>query len=135
MKPLHVALLTGLAVVLASAPAISQQEPNPQRINADLPNGGSLGTMPHGSYQCALPGDASGAAFSIQEDENFRIFTASRYEVNEGSGTYILRGDELTFTRGPKKGQRFERVGDNQLRQLDADGERSALLCTRLGSR
>ena len=91
--------------------------------------------MPHGTYQCALPGDAGGEAFRVQEEQNFRIFTASRYENVDGSGNYIMRGRELTFTRGPKKGEQFMRVGDNQLRKLDANRERTDLLCTRLGSR
>lgn len=139
MRTRHVLLLTALAAGLAAAPAISRDEqrdaPSQERIRADLPPGRSLQTMPHGRYQCALPGDADGAAFEVQEAESFRIFTASRYENNEGSGTYIMRGRALTFTRGPKKGENFRRIGDNQLRQLDDAGESTDLLCTRLGSR
>lgn len=84
-----------------------------------------LKTMPHGVYQCALPGDAGGKAFDVQEGEGFRIRPSSGYTSPDGSGTYILRGSELTFTRGPKKGQRFERIGTNQLK-------RGKLICTRL---
>ncbi len=135
MRTLHVILLTLGAAGLASVPAISRDENEDGRIRDDLPPGGSLQTMPHGTYQCALPGDAGGAAFNVQEAENFRIFTASRYENVEGAGTYIMRGRELTFTAGPKKGEMFRRIGDNQLRQLDDQGTRTDLLCTRLGSR
>ena len=130
MQTRHIILLTAVAAALAAAPAISQEE----RIDPALPAGGALSTMPHGTYQCALPGDASGPAFQVQAAESFRIFTASRYENEVGAGTYIMRGRELIFTRGPKKGQEFVRVGDNQLRKLDANRERTDLLCTRLGS-
>ena len=88
--------------------------------------------MPHGIYQCALPGDAAGDAFKVIESEQFRIRTASSYRDAEGSGTYIMRGNELTFTRGPRKGQRFRRVGTNQLQKLEGNSL-SKLLCTRLG--
>ncbi len=88
--------------------------------------------MPHGIYQCALPGDATGKAFEVVQGEGFRIRTASSYRDDNGSGTYIMRGDMLTFTRGPKKGQQFRRVGTNQLRKLDK-GAATKLLCTRLG--
>lgn len=132
MKTVHVILLTALAAGLAAGvPAIGQTDTS----NAPRPSDGPLGTMPHGSYQCALPGDAGGAAFVVVEEENFRIFTASRYENSEGAGTYIMRGRDLTFTRGPKRGQQYQRIGDNQLRKLDANGNRTDLLCTRLGSR
>ena len=127
-------MLTTLAVIVAaSVPATGRQENAQERTStAPLPSGGMLRTMPHGDYQCALPGDAGADAFVEVEAENFRISTASRYFSDAGDGTYILRGRDLTFTRGPKKGERFVRVGDNQLRKLDTDGERSKLLCTRM---
>lgn len=134
MKTIHVILLTAFAAGFAAfAPAIGQDDS--ENAGAPLPNDGPLRTMPHGTYQCALPGDAGGAAYVEVPDETFRIFTASRYESTDGAGTYILRGTNLTFTRGPKNGQKFERIGDNQLRKLTATGSRSDLLCTRRGSR
>ena len=133
MKTPQVAILTLVAIIVAaSVPATGRQDADE---SAPLPSSGMLQTMPHGDYQCALPGDAGGAAFAEVETENFRIATASRYFSNTGSGTYILRGRDLTFTLGPKKGERFVRVGDNQLRKLDATGKRSRLLCTRLSRR
>ena len=133
MKTLHVILLTGFAAVLAAGgPTIVRGETSG---SGTLPSGGTLNTMPHGPYECALPGDAGGAAYVVIEEENFRVSTASRYQSAEGSGTYIMRGDMLTFTRGPKRGERFRRIGDNQLRKLNSNGEVTDLLCTRLGSR
>lgn len=132
MKTLHVILLTAFAAGIAATGPVLGQQDTPA---ATSPPGGMLRTMPHGRYQCALPGDADGAAYDVVEEEEFRIFTASRYENATGEGTYIMRGDDLTFTQGPKKGERFTRVGANQLRKLDARGSRTDLLCTRLGSR
>ena len=117
MKTRYVVLLTAFAAALAAA--------SPLMAQSDPPGGGMLRTLPHGTYQCALPGDAGGKAFEVVEQETFRIRPSSGYTTAQGSGIYILRGDELTFTRGPKKGQRFKRVGDNQLR-------RGKLTCTRI---
>ncbi len=131
MKTRYVILLTGIAAVIAgvSPVVVRAQDAAPP------PPGGMLATMPHGIYQCALPGDAAGRAYEPVPEERFRIRTASSYRDERGSGTYILRGSELTFTRGPKKGERFRRVGENQLIKLE-NGEPTKLRCTRLlGSR
>lgn len=142
MKTIYVLSITAFAAALAAGvPAIGQEDDAARTeslsasLTAALPPEGPLRTMPHGTYQCALPGDAGSAAYAVMEEESFRIFTASRYESDLGAGTYIMRGDAMVFTRGPRKGERFERVGDNQLRKLDADGSATQLLCTRIGSR
>lgn len=136
MKPL--AMIAISAVLSASgnvaAVAADTQTATPQP-GVERPSGGMLRTLPHGTYQCALPGDANGPAFRVVAHEEFRIFTASRYENSEGTGTYIMRGQTLTFTSGPKKGQMMWRVGTNQVRQILPDGSHGDLLCTRLGSR
>ena len=129
MKSAHIVILTLTAAIIAgTVPASGQVE----TANAPMPPEGSLGTMPHGEYRCALPGDAGGAAIIEMARENFRISTASRYASDTGSGTYIMRGKDLEFTLGPKKGERFTRMGDNQLRKLSEGGDPSDLLCTRL---
>lgn len=136
MKTIHIILLTAFAAGLAAAvPAIGQEDTQQDTVDTASRSGGMLRTMPHGTYQCAVPSDAANVAFSEQPDESFRIFTASRYESVDGAGTYIMRGGDLTFTRGPKKGEQFLRVGDNQLRKIGADGTLSDVLCTRFGSR
>ncbi|MGB3469943.1 MAG: elongation factor P [Erythrobacter sp.] len=121
MKTTHVIMLTAFAAAVAAASPLLGQE------------GRMLRTMPHGTYQCALPGDASADAYEVVEEAGFSIGTASRYTSAKGGGTYLMRGNELVFTRGPKKGQQFKRIGTNQLRQLNADGSLGKLLCTRLG--
>ncbi len=94
---------------------------------------GTLTTMPHGRYQCSLPGDAGGPARLMVEEAHFRIASASSYRSPKGRGVYIMRGKELHFTRGPKNGERYKRVGDTALQKLDAKGELTRLLCSRVG--
>ena len=100
MKSRYVLALTVFAAALAAAAL-------PAAAQAPDPEGGMLRTMPHGTYQCALPGDAAGKAFEVVESEEFRLNTASSYRSSKGRGTYIMRGNTLTFTRGPKKGEKF----------------------------
>lgn len=120
MKTRSILALTAFAAILAAS-----------ALPADAQDSGMLRTMPHGQYQCALPGDAGGVAFQAVPAENFRLRSASGYKSDAGSGTYILRGDTLTFTRGPKKGQKFRRVGSNQLQIIGADNQLGRLICTR----
>lgn len=96
--------------------------------------GGMLKTMPQGVYQCALPGDAAGAAWQVVKDLEFTIMNASSYTSANGRGTYLLKGDRLVFTRGPLKGTRLQQVGEFTLRVLGPDGEKSAVRCVRVGS-
>ena len=122
---------TTLILALASIPAALAAFAVP----GSAQSGGMLGTLPHGKYQCALPGDAGGAAYRVMPEEDFSLRGASSYRNSEGTGTYILRGNELTFTRGPKKGVKYRRLGENQLRRIEPDGRPGRLICTRLGDR
>lgn len=99
-----------------------------------MPSGGMLGILRHGDWECALPGDAGSEAFVPVAAEAFRIGTASSYINPEGSGIYLMRGQEVTFTRGPKKDERFRALGENTLQKLNADGSLSKLICTRISS-
>ncbi|MEP2736699.1 MAG: elongation factor P [Erythrobacter sp.] len=96
---------------------------------------GMLKTMPHGRYHCSLPGDAASTPRILLEPAHFRIASASSYRSDKGRGTYIMKGKVLTFTRGPKNGERYKRVGDSALQKLDADGKLSRLLCSRVGAK
>ncbi|MEE4154320.1 MAG: elongation factor P [Erythrobacter sp.] len=122
MKHAHVILLTATAAGIAAAGPLMGQE------------GRMLDTMPHGTYECALPGDAAGDAYEVVEGKTFAIGPASSYTTDRGDGVYLMKGRELVFTRGPKKGERFKRMGRNQLQEMDEKGELGRLLCTRLGS-
>lgn len=102
--------------------------------SAGAPSGGMLGILRHGNWECALPGDAGGEAFVPVPAEGFRIGTASSYETATGGGIYLMRGTEVTFTRGPKKDERFRVLGDNTLQKLERDGSPSKLICTRVSN-
>ncbi len=122
MKLSHVLLLTALAAGIAAAGPLLAQE------------GRMLDTMPHGTYECALPGDAAGEAYEVVDEESFSLGPASSYSSRAGDGVYLMKGRELVFTRGPKKGERFKRMGRNQLQAINEKGEPGRMLCTRLGS-
>ena len=95
--------------------------------------GGPLGTLTHGTYECSLPGDALAEPYEPIASETIFIIPGSTYTDAEGArGLYLLRGRELVFTSGPKKGQRFRRVGDNTIKRLTDDGELGRLTCIRI---
>jgi hypothetical protein len=123
-----------VAAFALTAPAAAQDRtaarPQPGRNDVI---GDMLGTMSHGLYQCALPGDASGEAIIEQPEESFRIGAGSSYETPEGRGVYLMHGTNFVFTRGPKKDQRFRRMGANTLQELNPDKSLGRLICTRLG--
>lgn len=96
--------------------------------------GGKLGTLPIGHYLCALPGDADGLAWVPLEDKNFNIGNASTYHTADGSGTYLLTDKRVTFTRGPMKGMKFDRVSSGTLRWIDENGNQSNVRCVRAGA-
>lgn len=138
MQTRHVLLLVAFAAGLAAigiggdAHAQDRKASRPQP-RPDAPSGGTLGILSHGSWECALPGDAGGEAFLPVPEESFRIGAASSYVTDDGGrGIYLLRGTEVVFTRGPKKDQRFRVMGQNTLIKLDANGADSRLICTRI---
>ena len=97
--------------------------------------GGRIGTLPLGSYECGLPGDATGEAWIEQEDRDFVLINGSSYRTAEGRGTYLLTGDDVTFTRGPMKGMRFVRETLNRLRKLEENGAAGKMRCIRRSER
>jgi hypothetical protein len=93
--------------------------------------GGPIATLQLGSYVCELPGDATGPAGLRVPDQDFAIINASSYAAAGGRGSYLLTGDTVAVTSGPKKGQRFTRVSNSFLRLIDANGTDSPLRCIR----
>lgn len=93
--------------------------------------GGRLATLPVGEYRCELPGDAAGPSGHPVPEENFSIRNASTYIDAGGAGSYLLTGERLVMTSGPKRGNRYRRVTDNFLRKVDADGRDTSLRCVR----
>ncbi|MEZ5679723.1 MAG: elongation factor P [Erythrobacter sp.] len=94
---------------------------------------GRLGLVEQGEYICALPGDATGAAWIVQEGKGFAIIEGSSYRTERGSGTYLAEGRQVTFTRGPLKGMKLMRLGSGLLQEIGRDGKLGRLRCHRAG--
>lgn len=109
--------ITILAAVGAAVPAAGQ---------------GAIGTIARGTYTCELPGDAAGRAGVAQPERSFVIESASRYSSPQGEGTYLRRGNTLTLTSGPRRGESFNVLSSGFLRQLE-NGEPGRLRCVRAG--
>lgn len=103
-------------MLLAAAPAIAAP-------------GGPIGTLALGSYVCELPGDAMGPAGRHVPEHDFRVVNDSSYQVGAERGNYLLTGEFVTITSGPKQGQRFRRQSANFLRLLDESGHDTDLHC------
>ena len=93
--------------------------------------GGDIVTLPTGEYLCELPGDAMGPAGQPVKGEAFTIVNASSYRAGGAMGSYLLTGDMLTMTSGPKNGARYRRISTHFLRKLDQVGAESTLRCVR----
>ena len=113
----NAAFILALAAIVSAPPALAQ---------------GKLGTVERGTYRCELPGTASGPVGIRQEDDDFRIISASRYRSPQGGGTYLRRGNTLTMTSGPRNGQEYRIVSRNLLKRLDKDGKAGRMRCLRV---
>jgi|GEM_PF-380048 len=117
-----------LAVSLALAALVSTGMP------AHAFDGSTLKTMPHGAYQCSLPGNAAVAPLRYVVEESFTIGSSSSYFTTEGRGNYLLKGKSFTFTSGPKRGQKFRQTGTHELQQIESDGTLGKMICSRTGA-
>ncbi len=93
--------------------------------------GGPIGWLNPGTYLCEQPGDAGGAVGLHVVGEDFEIVNANTYRTTAGRGTYLLTGNVLVFTSGPKYGEAFNRITDGFLRKSDASGANTSLRCVR----
>lgn len=107
-------ILAPLAM-LAAAPAMAQ---------------GAIGTIERGAWTCELPGNAAGKAGIPQPERGFTIDSASRYSSPQGGGTYLRRGDTVTFTSGPRQGESYAVVSGGFLRKIEG-GKPGRLRCVR----
>jgi hypothetical protein len=114
-------IAAGLASLAACAPAQTVR-PVP---------GGQIGVLQQGLYVCELPGDATGAAGIRQTGQDFSVHNASRYSTPTGRGTYLLTGDLVEMTSGPKRGQKYRKLSNNFLRELDTASRETDLRCVR----
>ena len=95
--------------------------------------GGQLRTLERGNYQCATPGVAGSQAVVLREELGFKVINGSSYRRGEVRGTYLHTGETVIFTSGSLKGERFRRMSQSTLQQLNADYTLSDLRCVRLG--
>ena len=93
--------------------------------------GGRIGTLEPGTFTCELPGDAAGPAGREQPDENFATLPASRYQNAEGNGTYLLTGNRLEMTSGPKQGSAYLVESSALLKKLGPSDRPTRLRCVR----
>jgi hypothetical protein len=113
MKSLATPLILATAVVVAALPASAQ---------------GGIGVVTRGAYVCELPGDAAGSAGIEQPERNFTIQSASRYSSPQGKGTYLRKGNTLTLTSGPRRGESFTVSSSGSLRAVEG-GRPGRLRC------
>lgn len=98
---------------------------------APLAAQGDVGTIARGTYVCELPGDVRTAASIAQPEAGFTIESASRYNSPQGGGTYLRRGETVTFTSGPRNGESYVVIGRDFLRRIEANGQPGRLRCLR----
>ena len=108
--------LASLSLSLLAAPA------------AAVP-GGDIDTLELGNYTCELPGDALAARGVHVPEADFEVVFGSSYRVGDETGTYLLTGDLVVMTSGPKKGERYHRLSPGFLRKQKPDGSDSDLRC------
>lgn len=95
--------------------------------------GGELGTLALGTWFCELPGDAVTEPVA-RPDETFTAVPDSSYKTPDGQrGSYLLLGDLLTFTSGPREGDRFSVESTAMVHKLSPAGEELPLRCVRAG--
>jgi hypothetical protein len=116
---------------LAFALLLATALPLPNTSPARAAPGGQIGRLQLGEFVCELPGDATGPAGIRQPEQGFSVINATTYTTSTGRGTYLLTGDLLVMTSGPKRGQRFRRLSQNFLHELHADGREGPLRCVR----
>ncbi|MCW1383374.1 hypothetical protein OLX02_11130 [Novosphingobium sp. KCTC 2891] len=116
-------LLPSLAMIVALAATPAAAVP-----------GGQLGTMTVGRWVCELPGDAALPATPVT-DEDFWIVQDSSYRLRSGEqGSYLLLGNMLTMTSGPKNGHRYRLDSSAMVHRLGADGQQQDLRCVKSGT-
>lgn len=93
--------------------------------------GGPIGQLDPGAWHCEEPGDAAGAVGLHVAGEDFEIINANTYRTAQGRGTYLLTGEMLTFTSGPKYGETFHRISYGFMRKTDSKGTDTTLRCIR----
>lgn len=120
----------GLSRSLVMLPLLSALSATP----AGAVPGGYLHVLARGAWACEQPGDATAPPVPVPQD-SFRVIADSSYRTTDGrEGSYLLLGNKVTMTTGPFKGRSYTLVGQGMLHPLDAQGQRTAERCVRLGA-
>ena len=72
-----------------------------------------------------------GEAGVHQPSADFTVLHDSVYRSSSGAGSYLLTGQLIVMTSGPKRGEHYRRLSDGFLRRLAPDGTETALRCIR----
>ena len=115
------------AAMVLLAPAAQGQDISPQAERLRQ-HRGEIGVMPQGRYVCELPDGSASSRGVEQPGTSFRINSASRYTSDQGTGTYLRRGDTMLLSSGPRAGERYQIVGDGFVRRLE-NGAPGRLRC------
>lgn len=115
------------AALVLLAPAAQGQDISPQADRLP-PHRGGIGVMPQGLYVCELPDGSASSRGVVQPGTSFRITSASRYISDQGTGTYLRRGDTMVLSSGPRAGEQYQIVGDGFVRRLE-NGNPGRLRC------
>jgi len=91
---------------------------------------GEIGVMQQGLYVCELPDERAPSRGVVQKGTSFRITSASRYISDQGTGTYLRRGDTVILSSGPRAGERYRIVSRGFVRKLE-NGTPGRLRCIR----
>jgi len=102
-------------------------------IPAHAVPGGALETLALGTWFCELPGDAVIEPVA-RPQETFTAVPDSSYRTPDGAeGSYLLLGDRLTMTSGPREGDRYVMDSSAMVHKLDPSGQPGPLRCVRAG--
>ena len=126
-KPKRRANRAAMRMILAFSVLLAASSPA-----AAVP-GGKLGTLALGRWTCELPGDAVTDPVPRPEETFTAVPDSSYVTADGGQGTYLLLGERLTMTSGPRMGDSYLVEGTAMVRKLDPRGNATALRCVRAG--
>lgn len=91
---------------------------------------GEIGVLQQGLYVCELPDERAPTRGVVQKGTSFRITSASRYISDQGTGTYLRRGNTMVLSSGPRRGEQYRIISQGFVRKIE-DGTPGRLRCIR----
>lgn len=117
------------AATMLAACAAHAQDISPRAERLPQHRGG-IGVMQQGLYVCELPDSRAPTRGVVQDGASFRITSASRYITDQGTGTYLRRGDTVVLSSGPRAGEQYQIISTGFVRKLE-NGVPGRLRCVR----